>query len=423
MRERGLVGAGVVAALAWGWLAWRTWQVPVVDWRLVLAIQGVGWGAWAGAVWWLRRRGDAGWRWIVAWSVAFRMLLGLAQPVLDDDAARYLWDGWRFLETGSPYGRPPAEFFGDSTVPEALQARLSEINHPDLPTVYGPVLQMLFGLAAWIRPGALVPLKFLWLVADLAVFAGVWRAGGVRAGLGYGWCPLVLFETLGNAHADVVGAGCIVAAWLWARRERGWGAAAWLGLAVGVKLMAVVLVPFVLLRLPWRHWILVPAVWAACCAPFWAQGGGTEWAGLRTMAAEWEFNSTLVGVLGAILEPTAARRVAAGCFVVYAAGLFVRWKRSPGEAVRLDWVYGGFLLASPVVNPWYLVWLAPWVAVWPSCWGWVAMGVVGLSYGTGLNLGTPGLSPYGHPWWVRIAEAGAIAVALAWDLARIRSRK
>ena len=69
------------------------------------------------------------------------------------------------------------------------------------------------------------------------------------------------------------------------------------------------------------------------------------------------------------------------------------------------------LLLAPVVNPWYLLRVLPFAAIRPRPWAWTASEVVLLSYATGLK--DMNLHPFGHPWWVRPVEYGAIALAVA----------
>jgi len=85
---------------------------------------------------------------------------------------------------------------------------------------------------------------------------------------------------------------------------------------------------------------------------------------------------------------------------------------------RGDWIFGAFLLVSPVINPWYLLWLLPFAVIVPSVWAWTASVAVLLAYVTGLNLNDSELQTYQQPAWVRPLEFGLILAALAWDLIR-----
>jgi hypothetical protein len=410
--------AGGLALLAWAWLAWRSHAPAAGDvWRL-LGVQAVGWAALLLA--W--RAGPPGRAAVFAWAAVFRLAGVLAAPVLEDDHFRFLWDGRQFALTGNPYAAPPAAFFPDAALPDEWAAILDGINHPHVPTIYGPVTQLGFLLAHVVAPGALWPWKLLLLAAEAALLRLVWQRGGDRAALLAAWCPPAVFETAFNAHPDVLAVTLLVAA-LAAGRD-GRGAPALLALAAAAKVFALLLVPFVLARREARAWAAWAAVLAAAYAPFWLQGSAADLAGLRVMAAEWEFNSALHGLAAWRAGPEAARGLCAAAFLAAWALLLRRWRRAGAAGwPRGDLVFGAFLLTSPVINPWYLLWLLPFVAVRPGAAGLAALAVVPLSYLTGLNLGRADLGSFGHPAWLRPVEFGLIALALAWDVRRARRAK
>ena len=97
--------------------------------------------------------------------------------------------------------------------------------------------------------------------------------------------------------------------------------------------------------------------------------------------------------------------------------------KTPGAIPRGDWIYGLFLFAAPVINPWYVLWLLPFAVVYPSFWAWTASWALLLAYITGLNLGDFNLEPFAHPVWVRPLEFGLILIALGVDIWRRRSRR
>lgn len=78
------------------------------------------------------------------------------------------------------------------------------------------------------------------------------------------------------------------------------------------------------------------------------------------------------------------------------------------------------LAASPVINPWYLLWLLPFAAVFPSVWSWTASVAILLSYVTGLNMQDYEMHPYAQPLWARWLQFGLILAGLGYDLVRRR---
>ena len=90
---------------------------------------------------------------------------------------------------------------------------------------------------------------------------------------------------------------------------------------------------------------------------------------------------------------------------------------------RGDWLYGALLIVSPVINPWYLLWLLPFAAIFPSVWAWTASFAVLISYVTGLNLNEYTMQPYQQIAWARPLEFILILLALGYDLFRHRRSK
>ena len=370
----------------------------------------------------LRRRGEPLPRGrMFLWAAAFR-LCGLAGgPFYEDDFYRYLWDGYRFAASGSPYGAPPEAFFADPGVPEALQRVLDGVGYPELPTIYAPTAQLVFLLGYLLQPGGVAALQAILIVFDLATVALLLRLAPAGNVMLYAWCPLVVKEIAFTAHPDGVGVCLLLAAVVLARERRWRGAAVCLGLAAGAKIFALVLAPLVLAGAKVRHWLLFGAASAALYAPF-VLSGGAEFEALQVFAREWEFNAALFALFAAVSDRGAAKLALGLAYGAFWAWCFVRYLRSgPPRAVpRGDWLYGALLAASPVINPWYLLWLLPFAAVFPGVWAWTASAVVLLGYVTGLNLNDYALQPYQQPAWARLLEFGSILLALLYDLFRRR---
>ena len=347
---------------------------------------------------------------LVLWAVVFRLIGLLGGPFFEDDFFRYLWDGYRFAQDGTPYGIAPEAFFADPAVPALFQSILDQINFPELATIYGPVTQFAFLLGYGVAPGSVTALQAIFIVFDLLTIGLLLRLATPRAVLLYAWCPLVVKEVAFTAHPDGFAVFFVLAAVLLAKRERFHGAAACLALGAGAKVLALVLVPFVLRRARPAHWFTFAGVLALAYLPFLAQGG-TDLGTLFMFAREWEFNAAVFGLLTPALPNAAARLVCGFAFLAGAAWLYFRARGPDGDIPPGDRLYGLLLLLSPVVNPWYLLWVLPFAAIRPSAWAWTASLAVLLSYATGLNLQDMSMHPFGHPSWVLPAEYGAIALA------------
>jgi hypothetical protein len=421
-----LDAAGLVAALAYGTLAILSREPAHVGLVPYFLLTGTAWAAALAAYCLLRAAEPFPWRRMLAWALVFRAAGLAGEPLLEDDHFRYLWDGRTFAVTGNPYASRPGDHFADRDLPPAFEQVLSGINHPDVPTIYGPTCQYAFLASYLAAPARLWPLKVILLGADLVLLALLLRLARPRDVLLYAWCPLLVKEVAFTAHPDILGIALAVLA-LHLRREQRPAAAAVLGLAIGAKVFAVLLAPFILLGAPPRAWVACTLVLLALYLPFGLSGSGAELAGTAAFLREWEFNSLAHAALAAGLGALAAKVLGALLYLIFYAAYLrrwlqgVRWVGKPRPLPRGDWILGVFLLLAPVVNPWYLLWLLPFVALRPSAWGAAALIAVDLSYIHGQHLADPGLAPYEHPAWVRPLEVLLLLCGFALDLRRRRA--
>ena len=409
-----LHGAGALAFGVWSWLALVS--RGSVSLAMLFGAVGVAW-ALLGVAWWCAREMGAGsvLRAVWIWGVLFRAAGFFGEPLLEDDWARYLWDGRQFVVSGNPYATTPAEHFADKTVPEPFERILDEINNPDVRTIYAPVCEYAFALSHVIAPGRLWPWKLMLLAADLLTLGLLLRMVPPSHALLYAWCPLLIQETAFTAHPDSLWVYFLVAALHAFSKENHGRMAVCCGLALATKIFALLIVPFLLVRAAWKFRALALVVSSAAYLPFWLQGSTADFAGLRAMSGDWEFNSAVFAWLAHFTGSAAAKGITLAAFTIVWGMLLWRWIRvqEPAEELpRGDWIFGAFFLLSAVVNPWYLIALLPFVVLRPSLWGVGALAVVTLSYAHGLYASEPSLAPYELPGWVRPLELGLVTVLL-----------
>ncbi len=371
-------------------------------------------------------------RWVLVLALLLRLIAAFASPLLEDDHHRYLWDGWRTATALDPYRLAPSAWFGQSTLPQRWQDILSAINHPDIPTIYGPLLQLLFALGHTIAPGQLWPLQGLLLMADMALLWLLASNGvGARWLLVYALHPLVLKEAMASAHPDGLVALCMLLALIAWQRGRPVVVGALLGLAVGTKVAALVAVPLLLWapmqavdRAPRNalRWALsVGATFAATVPLLYLPllvAGGSDAAALAVFGTTWRFNPLLYRVIEAVL-PAAQARPAAALLVIAGIGVIGWWwrqqtQREPSAPPPLDAALVLLLLLSPVVNPWYWLWVLA-LAVLMRRASVVAISAVSaLSY-LHSSVVTPlaDLPPFVVAWPLALAQ-GVVFVAAGW---------
>lgn len=366
------------------------WRVPAISARMVLC----------GAV------------------IAHALTLSVV-PDFIDDYFRFIWDGWRTLQTGTPYGAAPEQFFIDKTVPLDLRATLDRVNNPEYATIYGPVLQLLFATVFALFGTDPVGLQLLFAGVNLALIALLLRNHAPGAVALYAWNPLVIADTSLHLHPDGLLAAALVAGLLASRRHPAL-AGALFAAAAGVKLVALAAWPL-LLRLRPAALLTAMAALGAVYAIFLAQGHGAGFETTRAFAQLWHFNPLVYDGLLLVFGAPVARFAAFA-----AAGVIVLWlharSRSPGD-VPLVAIFGAILLFAPAINSWYLLWLLPFAVGRAQIWPFAATMALPFSYLTGLTLDDPALDLFEvHPL-ARLIEVAILASALAVDLWNAKRRR
>lgn len=340
-------------------------------------------------------------------ALAVRALLLASPPALSDDLYRYLWEGRVSLLGGNPYLHPPAS---EAWAAHGADPVLQLVNHPEVSSIYPPVALWLFGILGALAYDPLVIKAFMGL-CDAAV-AGVLASirGGRGLALGGAWLyalhPLGAVESAGSGHLEAVALLCLVLALrAWDRGGSGLG---WAGLGALLKLL-----PGVLLGVLWRRspWLILPVALLGLVAawPF-LEAGELLGRGLDTYARHWSFNAGAFAVLEAALGSW-ARPVAVGLGALVSAAALWRF-RDPARVML--WVGGAFVLLSPTVHPWYVLWAwVPALVLGVRAWTVLAT-LVPVSYAA-LASYDPVTSRWEEPAWPVWVQLMPFLAALLWE--------
>ena len=218
-------------------------------------------------------------------GIAMRLILVPSHPVQELDIYRYMWDGLVMTETGNPWRFSPAlvQETDRHTGPIALQRltrlrdtssgirdTLDRVHYAKLTTIYPPVSQAVFAMAALAVPQKatartrLIVTRTTITVFDVVTILAILqllRLVGKPVGWSvcYAWSPLVVKEFGNSGHLDAIAiCFCTWAIVFWIAGLRRHSstrlaiAAGLLGLATGAKLFPVVLVPVVAVSV-WRQ--------------------------------------------------------------------------------------------------------------------------------------------------------------------------
>ncbi len=251
-------------------------------------------------------------------------------PIQEDDAYRYLWDGQQVREGVDPYRWAPKEVVdidgakgswavawmnleGSAAGTEGLdrlrdvlrrdpaaRENFRKINNKNVSTVYPPLNMPMFALAQKFAPWRLDGLRAVFLVLELTTVMLLWfalRAAGANPmwAAVYAWCPMTIKEMANSPHHDALVVCCIAGFLLCAVAEKPRLAAIALALATAAKLYPVVLIP-VLVVWAWRRdrreGVVTGAVFAAVLLACWSPFLGSHtFRGASVFAGEWNSNS------------------------------------------------------------------------------------------------------------------------------------
>lgn len=357
-------------------------------------------------------------------AILMRLPLVALPPTLSDDVLRYAWDGRVAAARENPYALAP-----EAAELAALRDPLWDaLPHRDVPTVYPPLAVGLFSIAAR-TPHPVAAIKALAGLADVAAIVLLVALARRRSlpesrVAWYAWSPLAALETAGMGHVDALGAAAAVGAVLALtprpdgrrtagaeRAPRPQPVAAAIAAAAGAlaKLVPLAALPM------WARQSRRPALFVLLAAgtvgvallPVVAATGGVP-PGLVTYGVDWEFNGPLYEPLWRALDlagaddavhraldgakeiprltdrpgwhaavnrfyPHAHPRFLAKLLLVLLAGwLIVSSLRRDDPVAGSRDLFGGLLLASATVYPWYALWFLPFAALTRSV-PWLAL--------------------------------------------------
>lgn len=348
--------------------------------------------------WWALRDADLTVGWVQRTAVAWFAPLLASAPLFSRDVYSYAATGLQLLTGGDPYHQG---------VRHLVSPWVSSVSKVWLntPAPYGPVFMLLTRVTASAAHGHLlvaVELFRLAVVASVVVIA--WAVPAIARSLGADpvratWLtlltPLVGAHLVAGIHNDgLMVAGMVASVALALRRRHVWACLV-LALAIGIKVPAVIAVPFVALivadhrtapdgRTWWRLVRTALLVGLGTVAAFVAlsllSGLGFSWiAALNTPgdSIQWTSLPTALGmgvgavgtVFGHNVEHGAVTVLRDVALVALAATLVILWLRAAREAhdSRAVVRYAGLamlavIVLSPAFHGWYLLWALPLLA-------------------------------------------------------------
>lgn len=376
--------------------------IPRPDFPLLMLCFGV---ALAGYV--VVLRSGISWQHGLVLGLGLRLLWLPATPALSDDFYRFRWDGTLVANSINPFQFRPTNLMRGplaQTVSPTLQPSLHQLfprlNSPNYYSVYPPVCQFIFGLAARLFPGSesgfIITLRLFILAAECGSAWLLLRLLDLlqkprELALYYLLHPLVVIELIGNLHFEaLVISFVLLAVWLLTQR-RIYHSALALALGVATKLVPVLVIPLLIKRLGGKRFLIYSAAFTLALvllfSPFISgQLISNISRSLQLYFHRFEFNASFYYVLRAIgyqlsgynqiaiIGPALA--LVSALTVLVVAGRQRRLSLA-GFSTSLLLVLSTYYLCANTVHPWYLTSL---IAVgvftrfrYPLVWGGLAL--------------------------------------------------
>lgn len=319
---------------------------------------------------------------ILGFAILFRLTLVPLPPVASDDLYRYLWDGRVWSHGINPYLLAPDH----PSLTALWTADLPwKINFPWMRTIYPPLAQVVFAGSHGLFGPSAAGLKLLFVVCDLAsilLLVRLLRLLGLpeERVILYAWSPVPVMYFALDGHVDALGIPLLLLFILFSLRQKHGAAAVALGAAGAAKLLPLITAPFSGGTLPVLRRIglgLVPFLLLLVTVLPFLEGTGGVTESLLVFGTTFYFNGPLFTLLQGIgAGPEAARVV---CGVLFLAGFVAALRSGRPLVEKILLAFLAFAVCSPVVQPWYLSWLA-------------ALLVLRWSFGVFLMLGLSNLS-------------------------------
>ncbi|RIV27319.1 DUF2029 domain-containing protein [Fibrisoma montanum] len=369
---------------------------------------------------------------LFAAAIVFRLLLLFALPCLSDDVYRFIWDGRLLAHGHNPYLYLPRELLNTTMAREAglNEALFGQLNSPDYFTVYPPLNQAMFGLAAYLAPASL-PGAVMWLripillseIGSLWLMTQLLRRFRLNPNLAllYGLNPLVIIELTGNVHYEaVVIFFCLLAVW-WLVSEKTTLSAIALSLAIATKLVPLLFIPLAIRVLGWRRGILYAVVVGLCTLSLFLPFASVElvrniFSSINLYFQKFEFNASVYYVLRAIgywiKGYNAIEFIGFWLSVVTALSILwisFRW-RNVTPAVQILGIMSIYFALATTVHPWYATTLVAASVFtrfrYPLVWS----ALIPLSYATYQ------VTPYQENLWLTAVEYGIVVLVASLEI-------
>ena len=314
---------------------------------------------------------------ILVLALALRVILVPSFPNLSDDIYRFVWDGNLIVNGMNPYLYLPSELIVEQSgwTPNASHL-FANLNSQEYFTVYPPISQLVFGLSSFLGGQALlsstVMMKIMLLLGEAALLfilmrlLTIYKLPAERLAF-YALNPLVIVEVMGNMHFEGLMLCFLCLAWWLMITNRLLGAALAMAVSIGIKLIPLMLLPFLIVYWGWkRAFVFFTVIGCTLILFFLPVLLHLEffWSSIDLYFRKFEFNGSiyyllrwfgfqikgfnLIHILGPVLALSTLGII---------AYLTVKYKAAKPASLPKYWLLSltTYLILATTVHPWYLI--------------------------------------------------------------------
>jgi alpha-1,6-mannosyltransferase len=370
---------------------------------------------------------------ILTLGLSFRLAILFAIPWLSDDFYRFLWDGRLALDGYNPYEQIPQSHMSNGIAIADAQALFDGMNSPVYFSVYPPLNQLFFYIAAFAAPKGIwagaFSLKVIILLFEVFNFKLIQRLLRIyhlpsHYSALYFLNPLVILELVGNAHFEATMITFLLLALIQIQREKWWFAGLFFGMAISVKLVPLLFAPLLLFRFGWgpalKIFVSGGLIFALTFLPWLSLSViGNFSNSLDLYFHNFEFNSFIYQITMDLVPTGYELWVAPGLalttlFGIVFLGFRFRYSSLPQMMV---WAQGLYYILAAVVHPWYLSTMIAMNSFRP------VLSVSVWSFAIGLSYYTYQTEPYQQSPALIALEYFVLLSFVAFDLMRMYRRE
>lgn len=309
-------------------------------------------------------------------GIICRVSLLFALPNLSDDFYRFLWDGNLINNGINPFNFIPNEAISSLIQTEWNLSLLKNMNSPEYFTLYPPLNQWVFSLAALVQNtfwGVFI-FKIILLSFDIGNYYIIKKTLNRFSKPDY-WAnlywlnPLIIIEGVGNVHFEIMMLFFFLSSAYYLATIKDQMGSLSFTFSILSKLFILMMAPLTLLKLGWYRTIrIIPimiSVFLLSFLPFinW-DNIGNMMASIGLYFQKFEFNSGIYSIIKYIGFNTVGYDVIQtwgpilaiiSTIIIIVISYYYRYRNRLVLYTGFQYIFITYLLFSPIVHPWYLV--------------------------------------------------------------------